>query len=606
MRIHTIFTILFLAVFTANAQTTEYTFQGRLSDGSLAANGSYDFQFELYDAALGGNLFGTQTVAAVMVSNGFFTVRLNFGDQFNGTDRFLAISVRNAGGGPSYTLLNPRQQITSAPYAIKSLNAQTALNSLTADLGLDSNRLGGIHAAEYVLTGDARLSNSRDPTPGSPNYIQNGSSLQSSSNFNISGNGTVGGILSGNGAGLTNVPGTFKWEEVSLLSRQALANHGYAANSGAQVTITLPANPNIGDTIRISGVGAGGWKIAQNAGQTILGQQMATRGAWTPRDSIRNWRSVASSADGSKLVAVESGQGAGGRIYTSTNYGVIWIPRESNRIWSSVASSADGSKLVATVTNGQIYTSTNSGITWTPRETNRNWTSVASSDDGSKLVATVRPSGFIYTSNNSGVTWTQRYFDTDWRSVASSSDGNKLVAAVNGGAIHTSSDSGVTWTTSNPFFNHDWNSVASSADGTKLVAAASNEHIYTSTDSGQNWTECEEIRVWISVASSADGSKLVAAANGGKIYTSTDSGILWTERELTRQWVSVASSADGNRLVALVGFNFDGGLIYTYATTTASGTLGFVVGQQGSAIELQYIGGGQFLPLSYIGDIRTF
>ena len=56
------------------------------------------------------------------------------------------------------------------------------------------------------------------------------------------------------------------------------------------------------------------------------------------------WQAVASSADGSRLVAAVSSGG----IYTSTNYGVTWVnnnlPSES---WVSVASSADGSMLVA-------------------------------------------------------------------------------------------------------------------------------------------------------------------------------------------------------------------------------------------------------------------
>ena len=86
-----------------------------------------------------------------------------------------------------------------------------------------------------------------------------------------------------------------------------------------------------------------------------------------------------------------------GLIYTSTDSGVTWTPRESNRHWYSVASSADGSMLVAVEFNGQIYTSTDSGVTWTPRESNRAWTAVASSADGSKLVATV-DLGLIYNS----------------------------------------------------------------------------------------------------------------------------------------------------------------------------------------------------------------
>ena len=84
---------------------------------------------------------------------------------------------------------------------------------------------------------------------------------------------------------------------------------------------------------------------------------MAATGAaagwvWTPRESARNWYSVASSSDGTKLVAVVYG----GQIYTSADSGVSWTPRESARNWCSVASSSDGTKLAAAVTYDQIYT----------------------------------------------------------------------------------------------------------------------------------------------------------------------------------------------------------------------------------------------------------
>src|SRR5689334_16687498 len=62
------------------------------------------------------------------------------------------------------------------------------------------------------------------------------------------------------------------------------------------------------------------------------------------------WGAVASSADGSKLVA------AGFYIYTSTNYGASWtVTSAPSASWQSVASSADGSKLVASAYAGPIY-----------------------------------------------------------------------------------------------------------------------------------------------------------------------------------------------------------------------------------------------------------
>ena len=46
---------LLAASLTAHAQSTAFNFQGRLNDGSSAANGRYDLQFKLFDAIAGGN-----------------------------------------------------------------------------------------------------------------------------------------------------------------------------------------------------------------------------------------------------------------------------------------------------------------------------------------------------------------------------------------------------------------------------------------------------------------------------------------------------------------------------------------------------------------------
>jgi len=167
----------------ASAQTTSFNYQGRLSDGGTAANGTYDFQFALWDSVGGGTQFGSpSTVNTVAVSNGVFTVSLDFGAaSFNGASRFLEISVRPSSGG-SFTTLSPRQPITSTPYAIRTLSAT------------DATQLGGLAASQYVQTNDSRLTDDRPPTPGSANYIQNSTPEQGVS-FNISGNGTVGGAV---------------------------------------------------------------------------------------------------------------------------------------------------------------------------------------------------------------------------------------------------------------------------------------------------------------------------------------------------------------------------------------------------------------------------
>jgi len=107
---------------TAHAQGTAFTYQGRLDDGGSQANGSYDLTFALFDAVSGGVQQGTTlTNAAIAVSNGLFTVTLDFGNQFPGPDRWLEIGVRPNGGG-TFSMLAPRQPLTPTPYAVRAAN----------------------------------------------------------------------------------------------------------------------------------------------------------------------------------------------------------------------------------------------------------------------------------------------------------------------------------------------------------------------------------------------------------------------------------------------------------------------------------------------------
>jgi len=308
---------------------------------------------------------------------------------------------------------------------------------------------------------------------------------------------------------------------------------------------------------------------------------LASAQDWTVTSAPSSpWTSVASSADGIKVVATGGRvNGFGTRfplpIYTSADSGATWTQTSApSYIWTSVASSADGSKLVAVAginnSDRPVYTSTDSGTTWTQTSApSADWTCVASSADGSKLVAGVG-GGPIYTSTDSGATWirTSAPSSNSWSSVASSADGTRLVAAVAndvsgtypiyGGPIYTSTDSGSTWTKTVAPSNH-WSSVASSADGTKLVATAGGSDdfgsIYTSTDSGATWTQtAAQPNTWTSVASSADGTRLVVGANSargdGLIYTSTNAGASWMATTLTERWTCVAASSDGSDLVA--------------------------------------------------------
>ena len=115
--------------------TTAFTYQGRLSDNGQPANGTYDFQFRLFDAATNGaQVPVVLAYPTVAVSNGLFTTGLDFGSNvFNGTTWWLEISLRPSGTFGQFTFLTPRQPLTPTPNALFSVNAALAATATTAN-----------------------------------------------------------------------------------------------------------------------------------------------------------------------------------------------------------------------------------------------------------------------------------------------------------------------------------------------------------------------------------------------------------------------------------------------------------------------------------------
>jgi hypothetical protein len=652
---------LFLAL-AARAQTTAFTYQGQLISSNGAATGSYDFRFRIFDAN-SNVVAGPLTNAPVGVTNGLFTVTLNFGATiFDGSDRWLQIAVRAFGDTNAYTALSPLQQITSTPYAIRAINATSASNAvfLTAPLQgtniigtiratnlppnvafLDSNQ---IFTASNTFNGVVTANNSVNVFSGAftgnagglinvpatsltgtlPDARLSANVAMLNANANFAGSVTAV-LFTGSGHGLTNVPGAFFWVTVAA-NTQAQPNVGYICNNGvAPVTITLPSSPSVGDVYKAVAVGAGGWIIAQNANQMIAAGNLSDSvgQSWKAGASALNWSDIASSADGTKLVATVNN----GYIWTSANSGTTWTLHNSSPIssplyWSSVASSSDGTKLVATVgytsyntlASGQIYTSTDSGVSWTARAGSLPWSSVASSADGTKLVAAVygtSGSAGAYTSANSGVNWALQAGASYCSAVASSADGTKLVATFSSGTsqgIYTSTSSGVAGSWLQRTNSGSCTAVASSGDGSRLVATTSSGQIYISTDSGATWVaQNSPVSGQItSVASSSDGSQLAITTGGasGNIFASSDSGATW--RQLagapTGSWAAIAASADGSQLAAAV---YGGNIYVSSQSSTTIGAAGYLIGPQHSAIELIYAGNNLFLPLSHEGTIRA-
>jgi len=607
-----------------SAQTSTITYQGQLTSSGSPATGLFNLRFALFDAATFGNPVGTAlTNAPVSVTNGLFTVTLDFGSAvFDGNPRWLEIGVRPHGSAAAYTTLHPRQPLTATPYAVRAANYSGPLvaTNLTGKVN-DTN----LSVNVPLLTNNAAFTR----TVTASNFIGSGLELTNLSTTNLIGilpdarlspnvalrntsNVFLGGItapqFTGDGVGLTNVPGRIFEVIPTATNIQAIANFGYlATNNTTAVVVTLPPTANIrpGETIRVSGSGAAGWIIAQNTNQTILvANLLNTVGVnWISNGGIFTWKAIASSADGSRLAAVVNSGG----LYTSVNYGLTWSQQVNagSRAWSSVAMSADGLKIVASVNSGFLYTSTDGGTNWTARFTNANraWTGVASSWDGTRLVAVASAGGFV--SVDSGVTWASVLGPASYSAVACSGNGSNIVATVIGGTIGISTNGGVNWSPRES--NRSWTSVASSADGSTLVASvnAGANYLYTSTDYGTSWVPGTTGANWSGVACSADGSRMIAVVNGGGVYVSNDSGVTWLLRgnlPASITYNGAACSGDGTTLAAVAAAN---PIFVSSKTSTTLGVTGTLSGSRLAAVELQHVGNGVFIPISYAGTIRA-
>src|SRR5690606_29021478 len=136
-----------------SAQSTAFSYQGKLRDGGMAANSMYDMEFRLFDAESdGGQVGSTNTRNNVSMVDGVFTVTLDFGSAFPGADRWLEIAVSPAGAN-DFTTLTPRQKVNAVPQAIlagtaKKLDCVACVSDAKIDSVSGSKVIGSVaHAS---------------------------------------------------------------------------------------------------------------------------------------------------------------------------------------------------------------------------------------------------------------------------------------------------------------------------------------------------------------------------------------------------------------------------------------------------------------------------
>jgi len=570
------------AVNLLQAQGTAFTYQGQLNDGGSPAGGRYDLNFTLYGST---NLAATAlanpiTNSAVTVTNGLFTTTLDFGPGiFTGTNIWLGIAVRT-NGGTGFTALSPRQPLLPTPYAIFANTASNLLGMLPSSQlsgAVPSSQISGTYSAPVtfsnsansfigIFTGNGASVSNLDAsqltsgTVADARLSTNVALLNANQKFTgsnlFTGLNTFTGTNTFTGVNIfTNAGNSFRgsffgnglvgWIPTNGTAVQAASDTGYLLASPALTTVTLPASPSVGDIVRISGAGTGGWLVKENSGQFIFG----------------NFAS-----------------------YRNSVLGTLPIYGSSSTGFSDVAASADGTQMyaVGTAIVG-VYASADSGQTWNPvGGLSGYWTSVACSANGKIAYALSSAGGTIQMSSNFGATWTaSTYSATAGNFIGCTADGSKVFTA-------------------NIACSGNGTYLAELSGGAILLSTNSGANFNISVSGPTTGLSC--------VAASSDCTKLVAGKNGGQLYASANAGATWTPLTTAspnQAWTGAWMSPDGSKVAATTGNSgsLNGGIFYDSVsiqpnTVSTNSTIG---SSQGSSVELQYIGSGSFMPVSATG-----
>jgi len=139
---------------------------------------------------------------------------------------------------------------------VTTVNSLTGAINITGDGGSQlvtvsgTNITIGNRLASASVTGVASFGNE---------FVVTSGAVGLTSNYVKSINGSTGAITIGAAPA---------WSVITA-DQTAVINSGYFANKGTLLTLTLPTTAAVGSVLRVSGMNAGLWKIAQNASGVI-------------------------------------------------------------------------------------------------------------------------------------------------------------------------------------------------------------------------------------------------------------------------------------------------------------------------------------------------
>jgi len=350
---------LFITTVCLRAQLSAFTYQGSLNDNGAPASGNYDLTFALFTAPTGGSPLTGPITNFVIVSNGLFAVTLDFGaNAFTGADRWLEIGVRTNGGG-NFSVLTPRQQITSTPYATRAANFSGAV--LDSQLPANIARLNGNQTFSGTVNFNSASNNFAGSFNGNGSGVTNvsmDSLVTTRTNISIAGWGDNGSGQTTLPAGLTNVLGAWAGYSHSL----ALKSDGTVAAWGNNVygQTTIPAG--LSNVVALSA--GGDHSLALKSDGTVVAWGVNTYGLTNVSAGLSNvaavsagyYHSVALKSNGTVITWGWNGYGS-----TNTPAGLSNVVAVAAGFYHSLGLKSDGT-VVAWGLNDFGATTTPAGL----------------------------------------------------------------------------------------------------------------------------------------------------------------------------------------------------------------------------------------------------
>jgi hypothetical protein len=309
-----------LVVMMALACAQPFTYQGLLKQSGTPANGTYDFEFAIFNAPTGGTQVGsTLTINDLNVQNGLFTVELNFGSVWDGSPRYLEIRLRPGTSTGSYQQLLPRVKINPTPYAsaIRLFESGTANpdrmviahSPAYLDWGLQyqdaPDKFNFLAGGTPVMTVDlgGRRVGIGTSSPGYPLHVETNTGARAIHGVHTATSGLTYGV----------------WGESS--SPNGTGVHGWAtATSGTPVAVwgrcESPEGKGVGGwAVATSGTNFGGWfQSSSTSGRGVYGWASATSGG-----TYGGWFESSSSVGTGVLGWATATSGAAWGVYGRSN-----------------------------------------------------------------------------------------------------------------------------------------------------------------------------------------------------------------------------------------------------------------------------------------------